>query len=351
MSIRITVTEAHELVTTIMKSGLVPYVKGSPGMGKSYMIQAVADQYNLKLIDLRLAQCDPTDLMGFPHINTEGTKAGYVPMATFPIEGDPLPINPDTKEAYAGWLLFCDEMNAADRSTQKAAYKLILDKMVGVFHLHDKVAIVCAGNLDTDQALVEEISTALQSRLIHITVQTDTESWLDWAIDNNIDSRICSFIRFKPALLNNFDPDKAGSEDTYACERTWAFADKLLANVVDIRAAQVLPLFAGTLGEGVAREFLAFLRVYKDLPTIAEIIAAPSTIPVPTEPSVQFALTGSIAQNAEDNNIEKLMEYLDRLPVEFQVICLREMGRRNPNFIKIPAVVRWITDKNVEIFR
>jgi hypothetical protein len=31
-------------------------------MGKSAMLHSVAEELNLKVIDLRLAQCDPTDL-------------------------------------------------------------------------------------------------------------------------------------------------------------------------------------------------------------------------------------------------------------------------------------------------
>ena len=107
------------------------------------IVKSIAEEYNLKMIDLRLAQCDPTDLLGFPHI--DGDKARYVPMDTFPLEGDPLPINPVTGIAYSGWLLFLDEFNSADKGVQKAAYKLVLDRMTGLYHLHKNVAISAAG--------------------------------------------------------------------------------------------------------------------------------------------------------------------------------------------------------------
>jgi adenylate kinase family enzyme len=37
-------------------------ILGSPGVGKSDIANGIADDFNLQLIDLRLSQCDQTDL-------------------------------------------------------------------------------------------------------------------------------------------------------------------------------------------------------------------------------------------------------------------------------------------------
>lgn len=111
---QVKISQAASMITKAIKAKLVPMLVGSPGTGKSMIVQDIAESYGLKLIDMRLSQCDPTDLMGFPNINKEG-RAGYAPMETFPIEGDPLP------EGYSGWLLFLDEFNSAPPSVQAAA--------------------------------------------------------------------------------------------------------------------------------------------------------------------------------------------------------------------------------------
>ena len=80
---KLKISQAADLITTALKAKLVPMLHGSPAVGKSSIVKQIAKQFNLKVIDLRLSQCDPTDLMGFPYIN--GAKAGYVPMDTFPI--------------------------------------------------------------------------------------------------------------------------------------------------------------------------------------------------------------------------------------------------------------------------
>lgn len=55
-------TQMKAAVKTCLEIGLVGMVEGKPGQGKSSMMKEIAKEANLKLIDLRLAQCDVTDL-------------------------------------------------------------------------------------------------------------------------------------------------------------------------------------------------------------------------------------------------------------------------------------------------
>ena len=59
---QVKISQAVTMLTAFIKAKLVPLLVGSPGLGKSQIYQQIADQYNLLLIDVRLAQCDPCDL-------------------------------------------------------------------------------------------------------------------------------------------------------------------------------------------------------------------------------------------------------------------------------------------------
>ncbi len=336
---QVKVSQAVAMITAFIRAHLVPMLVGSPGSGKSQIVHQIAAEYKLKVIDLRLSQCDPTDLLGFPNI--KGNRSGYVPMETFPLEGDPLPAD------HNGWLLFLDEFNSASPAVQAAAYKLVLDRMVGSHQLHKNVAVVCAGNLETDNAIVQPMSTALQSRLVHMELMVDAKEWVDWATSNDIDHRITSYINFKPGSLYTFRPDH--TDNTYASPRTWAFANQVL-QVVELGSPHMLPMLAGTISEGVAREFLSFCKHFASLPTISEIMNNPNAITVPREPGILFALTGSLSHNASMENFDKLMEFIKRLPLEFQVVCLRETVRRNRNMMANGAVQKWIAHNATELF-
>lgn len=336
---QVKVSQAVSMLTTFIKAKLVAMMDGSPGIGKSQIVHQIAKEYGLKIIDIRLSQCDPTDLLGFPRI--VGDRAGYAPMNTFPLEGDPVPAG------YNGWLLFFDEFNSASHAVQAATYKVVLDRMIGLYPLHKNVAIVCAGNLETDNAIVEAMSTALQSRLAHLELVVDSKEWIDWASANGIDHRITSYIGFKPGMIYTFKPDH--SDKTYASPRTWEFANRLL-KLCDTSDKDLLPMLAGVISEGVAREFLTFCKIFNDLPSMASIIASPTTIRVPDEPSILFALTGAISHHSTMENIGDLMEYVKRLPIEFQVVCLRETVRRNRTLMANTAIQKWITGNAADLF-
>ena len=335
---QVKIKKAIEMIAQYIKSRLVPMIEGPPGIGKSEIVKQVAKRYGLKVIDLRLSQCDPTDLLGFPNIL--GKKAGYVPMETFPIEDDPIP------EGYNGWLIFLDEFSSAPPAVQAAAYKLVLDRMVGVHRLHRNVAIVCAGNRETDNAIVHPMSTALQSRLAHMELVVDALEWGEWAELNGIHHYITDYLKFKPGVIYTFQPDH--TDKTYACPRTWEFASRLMHN--NEGDENLLELLSGVLSEGVAREFLTYCKVYESLPKREQLLNSPETIPVPKEPSILYALSGTVSHNASIDNFDKLAKFVVRLPMEFQVVTMRETVRRNKDMLAHPAIQKWLNDSAVKIF-
>lgn len=333
---------ATAIVENCLRSKLVSMMWGSPAIGKSSIIHQIAKSFNMKMIDVRLAQCDPVDLAGFP-VFADG-KARYVPMDTFPIEGDAVPPGSN------GWIIFLDELTSAPRAVQAAAYKLVLDRMVGNHKLHSKALIVAAGNKLDDGAIVEEMSTALKSRMVHLELVTNVIEWLNWAYQNKIDFRVTDYLKFRPENLYTFKSDSP--DHTYASPRTWEFVNKLI-NGKDVSDTKFyLPLLAGTISEGVAREFLAFCQIYGDpeLPKQYQIETQPLLAPIPNRPDVLYALTGLIGTYTNAQNITNIMTYLERLPLEYQVVTVREMYQKNHAMFSIRPVQAWVS-KNPEIFQ
>lgn len=324
-------SQAAEIITALIQAKLVPMVYGQPGIGKSAIAHQIANKYNLKIIDLRLSQCDPTDLMGLPKFSENRVR--YVPFETFPVESDPIP------EGYSGWLLLLDEFTSASVEIQAAAYKIVLDRMVGQEHIHKNVAIVCLGNREGDNAIVNTMSTALQSRLVHMELELDHGEWCNWAMENGIDHRITAYIKFKPGNLNTFRPNHV--DHTYACPRTWEFANRVMKHYED--KAIFRPMLSGILSEGVASEFITFCRIYDSLPKPEDIDRNPEGVPVPEEPSILYAISGSIANRANKDTFSKTMKFIRRMPEEFQVITLRETTRRNKAMLSHPAVQEWLS--------
>lgn len=323
--------EAKVLIQDCMNVGLVPLLKGSPGTSKSSIVAQIAKERNLKLIDIRLAQIDEVELNGFPDLS--GEKASYKQFDIFPTVGDTIP------EGYAGWLLFFDELTSADKTKQGAAYKIILDRMVGQELLHDSALCVSAGNLATDKAVVNNMSTAMQSRLIHINMGVDKNDWVNWAIKAGVDNRVISFIEYQPPMLHKFNPSH--QDDTFACQRTWEFVSKLIIDMPEIPSSK-LPLIAGTVSEGVAREFKAFCDLSEGLVKFPEVMADPVNARMPEDSGSLYATVGMLAGNTKKDNAAVVMKYISRMPAEFQLCTIRRIYNTDRTVVSVPEVLEWL---------
>ncbi len=309
-----------ESVKLCIDSKLTAFIQGSPGLGKSAIVKEIARERNLKLIDVRLAQCDITDLNGFP--KRDGSKATYLPFDTFPVEGDPLP------EGKSGWLLFLDELNSAVKSVQGAAYKLILDRMVGNHSLHPDVAIVAAGNLITDNAVVNRVSTALRSRLVNLTLAPDTGLWIDWGINNNLDDRILAYIKYKPGNLFNFDPNK--DEETYACPRTWEMLSKILKTINSNNLKTYSELITSIVGN-VGLEFVEYSRLRDSLPNIHQILLgstkSDSSWDIGKKWMIIFHIIGHRNLINSEDDFKNVFNYINEFGSEFSSLFIKQCCR------------------------
>lgn len=349
----INLAQAKELIQDCGRAHHTCNLVSSPGVGKSAIVKEIAKEWNLKVIDVRLTEYDPTELNGYPFIlnptdEIHLVKAGHVPMVTFPTEHDELPINEETGKPYNGWMIILDEFPSAPLSVQAAAYKITLDRMVGSHKLHKRCIIVTAGNKATDKAIVNRLSTAQQSRFSTLMIKVCLETWLEWAERVDIDYRVRSFLRWKPDLLHDFNPNHA--DLTFPCPRTWHFVSNLaIANKWEKIEYSKLPLLAGTVGHGAARQFHAFTEIYSDLPTIREMIADPLGCHMPDEISVHHAAAGLVGHHIDAKNAKPLFQFLTRIPADLQTVTLRNAIKRKDELRTVPELLQWASQNTKEL--
>lgn len=326
------------LIGRIFNTGRVPMIHGSPGTGKSAIIAKFAKVNNLKLIDVRLSQRTPTSLNGFGRINENIKKSEFIPFSDFPLEGEPLP------EGYDGYLLFLDEITSASLQVQAATYQLTLDKEIGSSKLHPDCYIICAGNKSTDGAIVNRMGTASQSRMIHLELETDKDSWLTYADTAGIDFRITAYVNYKPSVLNSFKPDH--KDLTFTCGRTLEFASELIKDAPELTHDDLI-LLSGTLGEGTAKDFYGFCSIFQELPTLKEIIDNPEGATLKDNSSFMFGVSSFVGEHMTDDNIEPLIKYLLRFRPEFQAITAQKAYRGNPSLISNPHLIKWVDSVSI----
>jgi hypothetical protein len=326
--------QVREFVLDILYAGLVPFIQSSPGTGKSSIVKGVSTETSLWMIDHRLSTSTSEDLTGLPHF--KDGMACFAPFADlFPIEGTPVP------DGMEGWLLFLDEANSATKMVQAAAYKLILDRMVGQHKLHERVAIVMAGNLSTDRAIVNPLSTAMQSRVVHIEMEISFKEWLeDVAFAEGYDKRIIAYLNYKNGALMDFKPDH--NEKTFCCPRTWEFMNKLVHDkpITDDK----IPLYAGTITSGVAVDFVQFTKVYESLPNIKQILKDPTGTPVPVDSATRWAAVSHAMEKVDDDTFGLISQYIERFPMEFRLLFFRFLLKQKPEVRQHPEFRRSMSE-------
>jgi len=300
-----------------------PFIWGAPGVGKSDVIRQVAEDMKLELRDVRLSLLDPIDLKGFPVVDTAKKQMKWLPADFLPTKGK--------------GILFLDELNAAPQSVQAAAYQLILNRKIGDYELPVGWAVIAAGNRAGDRAVVHAMPSALANRFVHLDFDVSVDDWSIWAMVNEIHDDLRAFIQFRPNLLHSFDP--ATNPRAFPTPRSWAFVNDIYKD--GHTPDEEFELIKGTVGDGAAAEFSGFVRQIKDLPKIDAVLLDPEGTRVPANPAGMYAMSTALDAKASITNLERIMKYMSRLPVEFQTVFMRSAIRRDEKLTGTKAFQSW----------
>ncbi|MDN6180553.1 MAG: hypothetical protein L0I84_06050 [Halomonas subglaciescola] len=254
---------------------------GAPGVGKSSIVREVTEREGIDFIDIRLAQREPVDLRGLPVPDRERGVVDWLLAGEWPRD-------PDSR----GIILF-DELTAADRSLQVAAYELILDRRLGdLYRLPPGWLVVGAGNRQADRAVAQSFSSALANRFCHLNLAPDLNGWTSWARGQGLHSDVIAFLRFRPECF--FDME-GSLEQGWPSPRSWTRVAQSLSRG-DALPAEVQALtVCGLVGEGPGTEFLAFREWALKLPDIPAMLDGQAPISIPERADQRYAFCAGLA--------------------------------------------------------
>lgn len=319
-------------------------IEGSPGGGKTSLVRATAAKlagaphtgYNgvcevfgentFGYVEKHM----PTMLVedfGIPDVMNNKDLIGYKLFDWFPAEDrDDIPEN--------GILCF-DDRNQCNSDLQKVLANVEQARNLHGVRLKDGWMVVCTGNRQADRAGANKVLSHLNDRETTYTYETHVDDWTKWALDNNVSPELISFIRFKPNMLHDFDPNR----DKNPTPRSWVEGVSEMIGQVPQEAE--FETFKGGVGEGPAAEFTAFLRIWRKLPNPDVILMNPDTADVPKDPSTLYALAGSLAAKATQANFERVCRYVERMPPEFSVLSVSLAARRDAGLANTAAFAKW----------
>lgn len=308
-------------------------IVGMPGIGKTDIVKQVCNELDADMIISHPAVSDPTDYKGLPVRAVDNTHAEFLPFGETwrAIQAEKLTI----------W--FIDDLGQASDAVQKALMQLLLGRRLNGHLLSEQVVFVGATNDTTHRAGVTGLLEPVKSRWDSIVqLEPSLDDWCLWAYDNNMPSELIAFLRTRPELLCMFEATKALVN--HPSPRTWASVGRRLS-----RGVKDFELFSGAVGQGATTEFLAFLELATEAPSLDEIILNPKTTGVPEKPALKYLVASGLAMRATKNNFKRICEYLERMPQPFRILTITDAVRRNKELHNTEVFVKWAIGEGKDI--
>ena len=349
-----------ELVEVILHnlenaSHSVPFIKGSPAIGKSSLVftiaQTLADKSKLKLVrdakdrptynvkpkknefgfgDFRVAMYEPIDFSGIPIVDFKKDGTAVQKRALL----DNLPTDKNSKG-----LLFLDEVAQASPALQNTIRQLTFEGRIGTdYVLPTGWKIILAGNHSTDRAGAQRILTHFQSACLTLELIPDANEWLEWGYGNDINADILAFLSFQPQFLHQFDAKKEGG---FPAPRTWHQVSEMLNG--ELRKILIQPVLESYLGETVAREFETFCAFQNELESPSKILKNPTKAKLPDRTELQYASVASLISAVETpKDFENALTYVERFDAqEFAVLFVKALTTKESKFKETSVFIDW----------
>ncbi|MGA3347343.1 MAG: MoxR family ATPase [Terracidiphilus sp.] len=251
-------SKLYEALHALIGERVPLHIWGACGVGKSQIVAQVADDLDFDFLDVRAVQLDPVDLRGLPRIKDDQTQ--WVTPKFLPTAGK--------------GILFLDELTSAPQMTQAGCYQLVLDRKLGEYVLPDGWVVIAAGNPASERGVHFSMPRPLRNRFVHLELEADLNDWCKWAVGAGVRPEIIAFLRFKPDLLHT--ADATSDANAWPTPRSWEMASYVLRGIANRQKITFLSgasefeaqLLDGTVGPAAAAELIAFLRLFRQLPSI-----------------------------------------------------------------------------------
>lgn len=267
----VTFAELNRCLPLVLTSNYPVLLRGRHGIGKSQVLYHYAEQLNLPVVERRASQMTEGDLLGIPSPVSEN------------INGEEA-----TKFRPFDWLvractepcvLFFDEIDRAILEVRQGIFELTDSRKLAGWHLHPGTHIVAAinGGEDSGNYQVGEMDPAELDRWAVFDLVPSVQDWISWAVDNEINQSIISFIRENESFLEFKEEPEPGK--VYPSRRSWdrfsCVTSSIIEGVIDNKESEVDVLFNLTscfLGADTAIAFVDYVKTINRQVKVSDIV-------------------------------------------------------------------------------
>lgn len=220
---------------------------GDHGVGKSSFNRQLAEENNLKYVDVRLGQMTEGDLLGLYSI-VNGQTENHPPSWYMDATREPC-------------LLHFDELNRGLPSVIQGVFQIILDRTLGKYALHPGTRVCASINQGAEYDVVD-LDPALFDRFATIQFEPTQEEFLVWA-EKNMHPAVYDFLSRNRGHIEMAKRTAEPGKVTPS-RRSWKMFSDDISNDLDARDYSFVRSVARTLvGDEAAAAFSAYLSQRK----------------------------------------------------------------------------------------
>jgi hypothetical protein len=314
---RITLKQAATLIATNPETRFL--LQGEPGIGKSSLLKAIAEQLGYEYAYIDVPNMDLGDI-AMPVIDHETKTTRYYPNARFKVhEGKPV-------------VIMLDEFSKGADPVKNMLHPMLekANPRLGDVSLHDENVVFMTGNLTTD-GVGDSLKAHSRNRIVPVTISKPTaEEWIEWGINKGIEPEVLAWVNQYPhALASYTDAAQGDNPYIYNPRKTQAAfvtprSLETASNIVRTRKLNdpdtVIAALTGAVGESAARDMQAYIEFADQLPTWESTIKSPSSTKLPSSPGACAIVVFGAISRVDKTSITPFMEYLDRFDAEWQAV-------------------------------
>jgi hypothetical protein len=332
-----TLSKAINLTTRLLQHSptAVPFWRSKPGVGKSEGAIQVGKALGFsddRILVVHVNNHEVVDFTGLPYREDGATR--FAPTEMFY----------QFREGTGGGLIVLEELPQSTTHHQTWAAGFVLERSTPTFKLDKNVRFIITGNRAEDKAGAKPLLTHLANRLYHIDIDSSVNDWTAWALDNGIPTEAVAFLRLRPEMLNDFDPER----QVNPTQRAWTQLFKDVPN--DLPPDLYHIAAAGKVGEGYAVEWISARDMMAKMPSVDAIRLNPSEHEIPTDPAIRYAVTTAMAQTGSPDSLDRDMLFMDRMPMEFKMVFMTDMMRRHGKeaIMQTRTFIKWSADPRTQ---
>ena len=303
---------------------ICPFLLGSMGIGKSYLVREVAKDLNMFVVEVNLAQYEPTDIGGMQM--PDGDSMKVLKPKWLLSEEDHQSI---LDQGYKGVIYFFDELPQAPILNQNIFAQICNEYRVGDYIIPLGDFVVTAGSRMSDRSGTNQMPMHLKDRLTTIEIEPNLDDFANYMFSKNKDSRVVSWVRFQPEYLHKFDRDANAFPTPRSLERvsdilSWKELDD------DTRYHAI----SCQIGETASASLITHLNIHDKCPDLDEIVKAPETIEVPTDIAIQYATISGLVNKVNNDNMGSIIKFVKRFDGEFVAFFIKDSVAKNRDLLQ-----------------